>query len=112
MKVQKSRRRQRQENRIARLSNTGEILSSKGQKKVQEGTKGEARANKLYSKARNAKGLLAGPKAMFYDTAAKVEDYFASGTIGRGKKKIKRGERKSDRAGRIATRLAKKDRKG
>ena len=111
MKVKKTRRRQRRENRIARLTNTGEILSSKGQKKVQKGTEGEARADKLNKKARSGKGLLSGAKYRLYKTAADVEDYFARGTMSKGFKKIRKGEKKSDRAGKIATRLANKDRR-
>ena len=112
MKVKKTRRRQRRENRIARLTNTGEILSSKGQKKVQKGTEGEARADKLNKKAReSANGLLGDAKYRLYTTAADVEDYFARGAMSRGFKKIRKGEKKSDRAGKIATRLANKDRR-
>lgn len=101
--------RTRRENKINTLTNKGESLSAAGQDQIGLGTIKEARANELYDKASNATGLLTGPKSLIYETAANVKDYRASNIMGRGRNKIEKGEKMSDRAGRIATRLNRRD---
>lgn len=100
----KSRNRVRLENKANRLTAKGERKSVKGQKKIQKGAQKQGKALRL----EKAGEELGGAMGFLARKAAGRAESRASTIIMKGREKMERGERASDRAGKVEKKLVKK----
>ena len=100
----KSRNRVRLENKANRLAAKGERKSVKGQKKIQKGAIKEGKAQRLDKAGKE----LGGAMGFMARKAAGAADRRADTLKMKGREKMERGERASDRAGKVEKKLVKK----
>ena len=104
----KSRNRVRLENKKNRLEAKGERKSVKGQKKIMKGAMKQGKARRLMKAADD----LGGPMGMIAKRAGDQADTRARTIMEKGRKKMMRGERASDRAAKVEKKLMRKAKKG
>ncbi len=104
----KSRNRVRLENKANRLAAKGERKSVKGQKKIQKGSIKAGKAMKMIDASNSVGGVM----GRIGTNAGMRAHSRAYDIMKRGRKKMARGEKASDRAGKVEKKLIRKAQKG